>query len=112
MQIKHTFSLLFTKYSFFLFVQVYDIVNVAGQRWQEVYLVLDSNIYPLAVDTAAAPAAMTATTTPAPNTRVSSNSAGPPAAAVIEPVPPVAAAAAVIMSTVKQEPGTRNQARP
>jgi len=27
-------------------------------------------------------------------------------------VPPVAAAAAVIMSTVKQEPGTRNQARP
>jgi hypothetical protein len=25
---------------------------------------------------------------------------------------PVAAAAAVIMSTVKQEPGTRNQARP
>jgi hypothetical protein len=53
MQIKHTFSLLFTKYSFFLFVQVYDIVNVAGQRWQEVDLVMDSNIYPLAVDTAA-----------------------------------------------------------
>jgi hypothetical protein len=102
-----------------VFVQVYDIVNVAGPAWQDVGLVLDSNIYPRVVTTAAVPA-ITTTTTPASDTRVANHSAGPPAttaaaaATVIEPVgtTPVAASAAVTKPTVKQESGSIRQGKP
>jgi len=69
---------------------VYDIVNVAGLRWQEVGLVLDSNLYPL--DTAAA--AVATTITPVVDTTEPWNPAGQlPATAAAAAAPAVATAA-------------------